>query len=163
LLVGDLALAGESSPRLGGSEYLAHFGGTDEFPTLPDNPRALVEAIAAVANDESTLATHDVSHGGLAVSLAEMVTHNAGLTVDLSDVESDQQNEYLFSEQPGRVLVETTDPETVRKRFEGVAPVAHLGTTTDTGDLSVSIGETNIHAEADTIVEYRSTIENALE
>ena len=162
LLVGDVALAGESSPRLGGSEYLARFGGTDEFPTLPDNPRALVETVAAVANDESTLATHDVSHGGLVVSLAEMVTPDAGVNVDLSG-RGGRQDAHLFSEQPGRVLVETTEPETVREAFEGIAPVTALGRTTDTGTLSLSTGETSVHVDADTIAEYRSTIESALD
>ena len=162
LLVGDVALAGESSPRLGGSEYLARFGGTDEFPTLPDNPRALVETVAAVANDESTLATHDVSHGGLVVSLAEMVAPDAGVNVDLSG-RGGRQDAHLFSEQPGRVLVETTEPETVREAFEGIAPVTALGRTTDTGTLSLSTGETSVHVDADTIAEYRSTIESALD
>ncbi len=161
LLVGDSALAGESTPRLGGSEYLAQFGGSDSFPTLPENPGELVETIATVADDESTLATHDVSHGGLAVSLAEMVTADAGATVDVSGEAS--PNELLFHEQPGRVIVETTDPERVEAAFEGVAPVTHLGNATDSGTLSLSVDESTMHVDARTVAEYRSTIEDTLE
>jgi len=70
VLVGDLGLERDES-RLGGSEYLARFDGSDRFPGLPADPASVVETLAAVANDDSTLAVHDVSHGGLAVALAE--------------------------------------------------------------------------------------------
>lgn len=83
LLVGDLGLEFESF-ALGGSEYLGQHDGSDVFPTLPEEPAALIETIATVADDDATLATHDVSHGGLAVALAEMVTETAGLEVSLS-------------------------------------------------------------------------------
>src|SRR6056297_192913 len=96
VLVGDLGLEADDA-RLGGSEYLAQFDGSDRFPELPDEPAAVVETLAAVANDESTLAVHDVSHGGLAVALAEMVTDDAGLEVSLP---GDDPAGELFHEQP---------------------------------------------------------------
>ncbi|MFC7058269.1 phosphoribosylformylglycinamidine synthase subunit PurL [Halovenus salina] len=160
LLVGDKALVGEATPGLGGSELLAQFGGTDTFPTLPEDPGVLIETIAEVANDDATLATHDVSHGGLAVALAEMVTGEAGATVEVSGEGSPA--ELLFHEQPGRVVIETTDPEAVEEAFDGVAPVSRLGNATADGTLSLSAGEMTVHLDADTVADYRSTIEDAL-
>ncbi len=164
LVVGDRTLAepaagvaSETDPRLGGSEYLAQFGGSDRYPDLPERPAALVETVTAVANRDATLATHDVSHGGLAVTLAEMVHEGAGADVSLPSAT------HLFHEQPGRVVVETTDPVGLREAFDGVAPVANLGAAEDSGALSLSVGETELSADAPTVTEWRETIEQALE
>jgi len=67
----------------------------------------LVASLAAVARHEATLATHDVSDGGLAVALAELVTKAAGADVALPDRIA------AFDETPGRLVVQTTDPEAV--------------------------------------------------
>ncbi|MFP8954125.1 phosphoribosylformylglycinamidine synthase subunit PurL [Natrialbaceae archaeon A-arb3/5] len=160
LLVGDFGL--ESDARLGGSEYLAQFGGSDQFPALPEDPSALVEAIAAVANDQGTLAVHDVSHGGLAVSLAEMITEDAGLDVSIPDSDADPAAA-LFHEQPGRALIQTKSPAAVRDAFDGVAPVVSLGTATDDGTLELTVDDRTITSDHETIRSLRSTIENELE
>ncbi len=154
---GELLVVGRAGDALGGSEYLAHAGGSDAFPALPANPRELVETVAAVANQDSTLATHDVSHGGLAVSLAELVTEDAGTTVEVGSVIE------LFDETPGRVLVETTDPEAVREAFEGVAPVESLGSADDSGVLSLSVGDETLDYDAESIRELRDEIASTLE
>jgi phosphoribosylformylglycinamidine synthase len=156
LVVGDLALAGDADVRLGGSEYLARHGGSDAFPELPDGPAALVETLAAVADFESTLATHDVSHGGLAVALAEMIHDDAGATVSLAG-EAD-----LFHEQAGRAVIETTDPDAVREAFDGVAPVTEIGAADDSGTLSVTVDDAEVTLGADEIRELRSVIEREL-
>jgi phosphoribosylformylglycinamidine synthase II len=161
LLVGDEALGGEATARLGGSEFLAQFDGTDAFPALPDDPSGLVETVADVADADSTLATHDVSHGGLAITLAEMVTDESGARVTLGDADSPAQT--LFHEQPGRVVVETTDPDAVRDAFDGIAPVTHIGESTDDGTLSLSAGEATLHVDVESIREYRATLSDALE
>jgi phosphoribosylformylglycinamidine synthase subunit PurL len=159
LLVGDLGLeSGEY--RLGGSEYLAAFGGSDRFPELPAEPASLVETLADVANDDATLAVHDVSHGGLAVSLAEMVTETAGLAVSLP---VDDQVGALFHEQPGRALIQTDDPAAVREAFDGVAPVVELGTATDDGALEIAVGDGTITVDAAAVDDWRGTLERELE
>jgi phosphoribosylformylglycinamidine synthase len=159
LVVGDLPLAGEAEPRLGGSELLAQAGGSDRFPTLPADPAALIETLGAVADHEATLATHDVSHGGLAVTLAEMVDENAGATVSL---DTDDPVAALFHEQPGRVVVETTDPAAVREAFDGVAPVTTLGSADGSGTLSVEAGDASLRLDAETIATHRDVIGEAL-
>ncbi|WP_226482994.1 phosphoribosylformylglycinamidine synthase subunit PurL [Natrinema amylolyticum] len=159
LLVGDLGLAADDA-RLGGSEYLAQFDGNDRFPALPDDPASLIETLASVADDDATLAVHDVSHGGLAVALAEMVTEDAGLEVSIP---SDDAAGALFHEQPGRALIQTDSPEAVREAFDGVAPVVELGTATDDGTLTVHVGDETIETDAAAIGERRATIDRELE
>ena len=154
---GELLVVGDAGDALGGSEYLAAAGGSDAFPRLPENPADLVATIAEVARDESTLATHDVSHGGLAVTLAELVTTDAGADVAVDDAVA------LFDETPGRVVIETTDPEGVRAAFAGVAPVGSLGTATDDGVLSLTVGEETVGYDAETVAELRDVIPETLE
>jgi phosphoribosylformylglycinamidine synthase len=157
LVVGDLPLSGEAEPRLGGSQLVATYGGSDRFPELPDDPAGLVETLAEVADYDSTLATHDVSHGGLAVALAEMVHDDAGAAVSL------EGDAHLFHEQAGRAVVETSDPDAVREAFEGVAPVTQIGAADDTGRLSVSIDGNEFALDAADIADRRSVIERELE
>ncbi len=159
LLVGDL---GDESDgyRLGGSEYLARFSGSDRFPSLPDAPDSFVKTLAAVADDDATRAVHDVSHGGLAVSLAEMVSPDIGLEVSLS---SDDPTGALFHEQPGRALVQTTDPDAVRDAFPDETPVVSLGAPTDDGTLTIELGNETIETDAAEIRTLRATIERELE
>ena len=156
---GELLLVGDDARELGGSELLAQFGGTDQFPTVPGTPGALIEAIADVANFESTHATHDVSHGGLAVTLGEMVG-DAGADVTLS---GDDPTGRLFSEAVGRVVVETAGPEAVEERLSGVAPVKRIGRATDTGRLELTAGGETLDYTADEIASLRDVIEADLE
>ncbi|MFU8868516.1 phosphoribosylformylglycinamidine synthase subunit PurL [Natronococcus sp.] len=160
LLVGDRGLeSGEF--RLGGSEYLARFDGSDRFPALPEEPAALVETLADVANADSTLAVHDVSHGGLAVALAEMITAEAGLEVDIP---AGDRLGALFHEQPGRALIQTDDPDAVHEAFDGVAPVYEFGAATTDGRLTVRDADDELFAlDATTVADWRATIERELE
>ncbi|ELY53731.1 phosphoribosylformylglycinamidine synthase subunit PurL [Natronococcus jeotgali] len=159
VLVGDRALE-SGDARLGGSEYLARFDGSDRFPALPEEPAALIETLAAVADDDSTLAVHDVGHGGLAVALAEMVTPDAGLE---ASIPGDDPAGALFHEQPGRALIQTDDPEAVREAFDGVAPVTELGRATDEGRLEIDVGDDRLEVDAATIGDWRATIERELD
>ena len=154
---GELLLVGDAGDALGGSEYLAAAGGSDAFPELPENPADLVATIAEVARAESTLATHDVSHGGLAVTLAELLTADAGADVAVDDAVA------LFDETPGRVVVETTDPESVREAFDGVAAVQSLGEATADGVLSLTVGDETVELGAEAIADLRDVIPETLE
>jgi len=108
-----------------------------------------------VADLDSTLATHDVSHGGLAVTLAEMVGE-AGLSATVEDAAA------LFDETPGRVVVETTDPEAVYEAADGV-PVRDLGAATADAELTLSVGDERLTRDADAIRDLRDVIDRELE
>ncbi|MFB6070887.1 MAG: phosphoribosylformylglycinamidine synthase subunit PurL [Halanaeroarchaeum sp.] len=153
-----LLLVGGHANAVGGSEYLERMGGSDEFPRLPDDPLPVVETIAKVANGDATTAVHDVSDGGLAVTLAEMTTTDAGAEVEVPEGLA------LFSEAPGRVVVETTEPEVVENAFESVAPVVELGRSTTDGRLSIDVtDEGTLEYAAGSIASLRSTLESALD
>lgn len=140
LAINDLVMAGGDA-GLGGSVFLAEHGGTDHFPKLPDAPQEFVNALAMVARAEETLALHDVSVGGLATTLAEMITPSVGVSVQL--LAQSNHAAVLFHEQPGRAIVETTDPDSVRQMFDSLAPVTELGSTDKSGRLVVTTaGET---------------------
>ena len=156
---GTLVLIGAPG-ALGGSEYLAQFDGSDRFPPLPDRPLELVETLAEVASSESTLAAHDVSHGGVAVTLAEMV-HEVGADVVIGG--DHPEAERLFSEVPGRMVIETTDPEAVEAAFDGITPVRELGEPTDNGTLTVTIAGETLDYAAEDLRDLRSVIDRELE
>ncbi|MDB9250364.1 phosphoribosylformylglycinamidine synthase subunit PurL [Halorubrum ezzemoulense] len=156
-----LLLVGSGGDALGGSEYLAHAGGGDRFPTLPDESGAaddlggLVASLAAAARHESTLAAHDVSEGGLAVALAELVTDDTGVDATLPDRVA------AFDETPGRLLVQTTEPEAVAAAV-GDLPVFRLGDVTTDGALSLTVGDESVALSVDAVRDHRDVIEREL-
>jgi len=158
---GDLAVVGPDDPAgaagLGGSEYLARHGGADRFPAVPDDPAPAVAAAADAADHDGTLSTHDVSHGGLAVTLAEMVHGGAGAAVTLPGRAA------LFTERPGRVLVETTDADGLRAAVGDRAAVDVVGTATGDGALSLSVDGTDLGYGAEEIASLRDTVAAALD
>ncbi len=154
--------AGERSHALGGSELLAQFGGSDSFPTVVGDASELVDALVALARHDATRSTHDVSHGGLAVTLAEMVG-DAGAAIEIELDDEGSALERLFSEAPGRVIVETTAPEAVYELFDGIAPVVELGEATDTGRLALSVDDVRLDYSAADIASLRGVIERELE
>ena len=150
-----LLLVGPPGDALGGSAYLAAAGGSDRFPTLPDDPADLVASLAAVARHEGTVATHDVSDGGLAVALAELVDEGAGADVTLPDRLA------AFEETPGRLVVQTTAPDAVAD-VAGDVPIVRIGGVTTDGTLSLSVGDESLAVDADAIRELRGVIEREL-
>ena len=165
---GEVLLVGETTPgssteRLGGSEYLAQFGGSDRFPSLPAEPAERVETIRRIARLPSTLATHDVSHGGLAVSLAEMVTDRVGLSIDFDVDDPNAATRALFAETPGRVLLQTVDPTAVSDALDDRATVTRLGTPTNDGVLSIDVAGRHLRYSAAEITDRRSIITDTLE
>jgi phosphoribosylformylglycinamidine synthase len=114
---GDVVLvAGGHGASLDGSEYQALFlGGPAGRPPTPDYAAeaALVQFLWRAAPGLS--AAHDVSHGGLAVALAELALH-AGVGAEL-DLPADAGE--WFGEGAGRAVVACA-PERA-EALEGVA------------------------------------------
>ena len=158
VVVGDPVLAGEE-PELGGSELLALLGGSDRFPSVAENAAGFVTTLASVANSDETLAVHDVSHGGLAVALAETIGE-VGARADLTGGPGIAR---LFNEQVGRAVVETTDPETVREQFGGIAPVTEIGESISERTLTIDTDDGRISVSADGIAELRSILPHELD
>lgn len=163
LLVGDHAVTGERTPKLGGTEYLAQFEGTDAFPAPPDGTEAtaFLESLASVANEEHTRAVHDVSHGGLAVALGEMITENRGAEVTLTG--DGDGTRLLFHEQAGRALIETTAPEAVRTVFSDTTPIETIGHTDASGELTLSVNETVLEYDVEAVRTMRGVLDRELD
>jgi phosphoribosylformylglycinamidine synthase len=149
---GDIVLVGGHADGLGGSVYLQELGGSDQFP---DVDASTVDAVRAAATRDDTLAVHDVSDGGLVVTLAEMVTDDAGADVDVSGLAE------LFSECPGRAVVETTDADALRAAVD--APVVDLGTATDDGVLSLSVSGQSVAYGSAEIQDVRDVLVRELD
>ena len=157
---GDVVVVAAGSDRsLGGSELLGRFGGTDRFPAVPENASEFVGAVADIAAADSTRSVHDVSHGGLAVTLAEMVG-DAGAEVTLP---ADDPLEALFSEAVGRVVVETADADALREIAPDGVSIEGIGETTDEGRLELTVGGTSLEYATDRIAGLRDVISSGLE
>jgi phosphoribosylformylglycinamidine synthase subunit PurSL len=119
-----LYIVGESAPELGGSEYyhmLGYLGAS--VPRLDASKTSTAYRRLTAAIDAGYVrACHDLSEGGLAVSIAEMAfTGGLGLDVDLAKVPVTaemREDLALFSESNGRLLVEVSGGDA--KAFEAL-------------------------------------------
>jgi len=144
-----IVLLGTRGGGLGGSEYVNRFGATPgaamECPA-PDFEKesALVTALIDGIRGGSIRSAHDVGHGGLLVSLAEMVLGSApfsvGCSIRIDDGGPTVEN-VLFGEYGG-VLIEMD--ATGWPRLEGAlrdrgVPWHELGETTERPSLTVRL------------------------
>ena len=126
----DLYLLGTTGADLAGSEWAflhGQRGGNSPIADL-QNEMNLIEVLLAGRSEKIFTAAHDLSQGGLAMTITEMVLrHMVGTTISLNDVAND-----LLSETPGRVVI-AIDPSKSSELLELCAkyktPVSKLGTT----------------------------------
>ncbi|MEM1822844.1 MAG: phosphoribosylformylglycinamidine synthase subunit PurL [Candidatus Hadarchaeales archaeon] len=123
--VGDpLYILGRTYNELGGSELLAIFGklGSNVPRVRPKESKKVMKSVQRAIDSECVKACHDLSEGGLAVALAEMViSSDFGASVDLSEVPTQTKlsnTSLLFSESNGRFLVEVAKER--EKEFESL-------------------------------------------
>lgn len=127
-----LCLIGAGSASLGGSVY-ARTEGIKNQPVPQFDPAAALAVYRAYYQCVAAghiLSAHDISEGGLAVTLAEMAfSGKAGLDITLPGTESAAAA--LFNETPGQIVIEV-DPENtaaVRAAFAGL-PFSEIGNST---------------------------------
>ena len=129
-----------SSQRgLGASSYLQVIHGIEDgYPEAPNlaAEKKLCGLIYFLAKEKVITGAHDVSDGGIAVTLAEMVmASNVGAQakVDSADL--------TFAEIPGEVVVGSDDPQKVLEiAIQFGIQVEVLGVTTDEEQLELEIG-----------------------
>ncbi|HUV02573.1 MAG TPA: phosphoribosylformylglycinamidine synthase subunit PurL [Desulfobacteria bacterium] len=117
-----LYLIGETKAELGGSEY-CRLRGIDEGIVPRTDPEVLgssMDAIREAMKTGSIASCHDVSEGGLAVAVCEMLLGgDIGASLDITPVNPGIRNDYaLFSESNSRWMVEIWQDET--RRFEAL-------------------------------------------
>jgi phosphoribosylformylglycinamidine synthase len=147
-----VAYIGVFHDKLAGSEYERHYGSPDAFDTPEPDFAVEVPTLRAVLDgidNDSILAAHDVSHGGVLVAASEMVVgsrpYGIGCRLDFSEAldGSILEAHQLFGEFGG--IVVEVDPErwtwledTLRG---GGVPLARLGETVEGASLGVKTGE----------------------
>jgi phosphoribosylformylglycinamidine synthase subunit PurL len=130
-----LYLLGSSHPNLGGSLWARRhrITGVAIPPVDPAGLRRMGERLLAAMRREVVGAAHDVSDGGLAVTLAEMAFGGGlGFTVDLQAVGLESPGLALAAEGGSRIVVEVPAPE--ERAFQRIlagVPHARIGTVTE--------------------------------
>ncbi|MFM6840815.1 MAG: phosphoribosylformylglycinamidine synthase subunit PurL [Candidatus Planktophila sp.] len=138
----ELFLLGAKDHNLSGSEWAYIHGMRGGIAPTADLQREmrLIELLLSANRSALFAAAHDLSQGGLAISLIEMVLrHGVGAQVTLDNV-----GVALLSETPGRVVVAVKPSQA--SELEALAtkhsiPVAKIGTT---GGDALVINDANI-------------------
>ena len=137
-------LIGKTGRHLGQSFYYRKYGGSSGSVPIVDigaNSRAYRAYFRAVEK-ELIESGHDLAEGGLAIAVAESCIAGAiGADIDLglmSEVVELQDEELLFSESAGRILVSVslTNEKEFRLVFRGI-PHAKIGRVTGDGHLRI--------------------------
>jgi phosphoribosylformylglycinamidine synthase len=116
----DLLVVGTTFPELGGSEYYESVQGLvgGRVPRVNlKTERQLLRAVSRIVGSGIVEAAHDISKGGLTVSLAEMAIQGGkGFTVNLDKVPTKTTNiaQLLFSESKPRFVLESRPKNTPR-------------------------------------------------
>ncbi len=138
----DLYLLGETESHLAGSEWAYMHnqrGGVAPIADLQREMR-LIELLIAGRTKKIFSAAHDLSQGGLAATLTEMVLrYNTGATVQLDNVGLS-----LLSETPGRVVVAIDPAQTAALTNEAASQKIALTKIGTTGGDSLVINDAKI-------------------
>ena len=133
----ELYLLGDTYEDLAGSEWAYMHGQRGGVAPTADLQREmrLIELLVAGRRKKIFTAAHDLSQGGLAATLTEMVLrYNVGATVDLENV-----GMALLSETPGRVVVAVDSAQVVALTAEASAQKITLTKIGVTGGDSLTI------------------------
>jgi phosphoribosylformylglycinamidine synthase subunit PurL len=138
----DLYLLGETESHLAGSEWAYMHnqrGGVAPVADLQREMR-LIELLVAGRTKKIFSAAHDLSQGGLAATLTEMVLrYNTGATIQLQNVGLS-----LLSETPGRVVVAIDPAQTAALTSEAASQKIALTKIGTTGGDSLDINDAKI-------------------
>ena len=132
----DLLIVGTVLPGLGGSEYYESVQGLvgGQVPRVNlRTERTIMRTMTRIVKAGLVEAAHDISKGGLAVSLAEMaIQGQKGFTVSLDDIpaKTDRIDQLLFSESKPRFILESRQKNTsriLRRMRTARIPAAKIG------------------------------------
>ena len=138
----DLYLLGETKEDLAGSEWAYLHNQRGGIAPVADLQREmrLIELLVAGRTKKIFTAAHDLSQGGLAATLTEMVLrHHIGATIQLENVGIS-----LLSESPGRVVVAIDPAQTNALTTEAAAQKIALTKIGVTGGDALVINQASI-------------------
>jgi phosphoribosylformylglycinamidine synthase len=129
-------LVGETKPEIGGSEFLKEYYNrvTGDCPTIDlEEERSIQQGLLEVIRQGLIQSAHDVSDGGLAVTLAEACILNRdnpfGAVVNL-EIDGFRPEWFLFSESQSRFIISIRpqDKLNIENAFQKQAiPITFLG------------------------------------
>ncbi len=149
----ELVLVSYGSPTLGGSEWLAIRQGRSEgAPPEVDLPLELrlQELARSIAVNPAVHGVHDVSLGGLAVTIAEdAMTHGLGVRLDPTKAPDVDDIVYWFGERAGAIVV-AVDPHSRQslEREVGDAGLSCVSLGTIGGDALIFPDDSRMSLDA---------------
>jgi phosphoribosylformylglycinamidine synthase len=136
----SLILIGETRGHLGCSLYLREVEGSEAGPPPPVDlyaERRNGDFVRGEIRAGHAAACHDLSDGGLLVSMAEMAMAG-GCGVHLNPLPPDlPPHAYLFGEDQGRYLIETGEPDALLERALATGVVASVVGVVGGGSLTL--------------------------
>ncbi len=149
-----IILIGETRTEIGGSEYtrVIHQTENGQVPKVDfTTAKNTLADMVSIINSELVTASHDLSKGGLFVTLTEMaMASNLGYNIDIHRMPADTERVdiRLFSETHGRFLVTVINEnlgKVVAQFAQHQIPATLIGTVTEDKKLLISNGnDTNI-------------------
>ncbi len=134
----NILLLGDAQGRgLGGSTYLKTMHGMVKGSLIPpdfDYEKRLIELLNDLAKKGLIKSAHDVSDGGLAVTIAESCINRRGIRIGahIDSTPKDSMAAHLFGEAPGRVVI-SVDPENtpaiIKLAEQKGIPICKIGVT----------------------------------
>ena len=128
--------------------------------------KALIDCLVSLANDRTLQSAHDVSDGGLAVTLAECCFVNEGLSAEV-DLQTHGPAEFVLFEESGARAVISVRPESLA-RVEQIAAqykieAQRIGAVTR-GEFCIQVnGKTRLRATVDSLRQiWTSSLEHSL-
>ncbi len=140
----DIVLIGETAGWLGASLYLWAMAGREEGAPPPvdlESERRTGDWIRAEIETGDVTACHDISDGGILVTLAEMaLSGDTGAEIAVPD--GVPSHAWLFGEDQGRYLVATNDGAALTERAKAAGVDATIiGKTVDSATLTVGAAD----------------------
>ncbi len=160
---GTILMLGDGDALLGGSKWAFECRNdrSGPLPSLDLGAHAvLLELVASLVERGVLQGIHDVSTGGIGLSVAEMVAHSGvGATIALSE-EQFEDPVVLFSEAPSRVLVCTDNPIEVQQAAASLSvPCRELGMA---GGASLKVNGMFELSVAEIVKAWKEAVPNSL-
>ena len=152
-----IILIGETKPELGASEYYYTLNTrAGSVPTVPDDIDQRLAGIRRLIQTGNVTTAHDISNGGIATALCELITPTHGADLIFTDHDL-RDTELLFSETHGRMLITTTTSDEILQHLPGI-PYTIIGTTTNKPRLQITTRREKITLNFEEIHKARETL-----
>jgi len=152
-----VTLIGLTRDEMRGSLFTKIFGTYGEVPKTRLNEDYLSSQLVIEAiNDQSIIFAKDVNRGGLIGSLFSILVKGMGVEINLSGIPSDSEDwvAKLFSENSGRFIVLTSNPESLSKKAKGIHVSVIGRVTNNQGILKINEKEINLEKQISNYYDY---------